>query len=211
MQARKFDEQLKTSVLSRLQGFERRESSKPDLRDAAVAIILAQCPASGQPSVLLTRRPETMNRHAGQYALPGGRVDAGESQVETALREVREEIGLTLTPSEVLGQLDDFETRSGFRISPFVMWCDHQEDLRPDPTEVDAVFHIPLTELNDPSIPKLSAASAGDHPVLSAFIPTLGHEIYAPTAALLVQFRDVALRGVHTRVAHFEQPAFAWK
>lgn len=206
-----FDEQLKAGVLRRLQDFEHRQSSTPGLRDAAVALILAQCPVSGQPSVLPTRRPKTLNRHAGQYALPGGRVDAGESPVEAALREVREEIGLALSPAEVLGRLDDFETRSGFRISPFVMWCDQQEDLHPDPAEVDAVFHIPLTELEAPGVPKLSTARTGDTPVLSAFLPTLGHEIYAPTAALLVQFRDVALRGVHTRVAHFEQPAFTWK
>ena len=176
-----------------------------------MAIVLARAPETGVPSVVLTRRPATMNRHAGQYALPGGRVDAGEGATQAALREVREEIGLSLRDEDILGRLDDFQTRSGFRIEPFVLWCEDVANLTPDPGEVEAVFFIPFDELNASDIPTLHALEAGESPVLSAYVPTLGHHIYAPTAAMLYQFREVGLRGEATRVAHFEQPSFTWK
>ncbi|MDU8927423.1 CoA pyrophosphatase [Alisedimentitalea sp. MJ-SS2] len=207
----RFDRHLRSDVHARLERFEAVQLEAAGLREAAVAIVLAQDPETGRPSVVLTRRPTTMNRHAGQYALPGGRVDAGETATQAALREVEEEIGLQLGKGDILGRLDDFETRSGFRIEPFVLWCGDVDRLAPDPREVEAVFFIPFTELDDTAIPTLHALQAGESPVMSAFLPTLGHHIYAPTAAMLYQFREVGLRGEATRVAHFEQPSFAWK
>ena len=82
--------------------------------------------------------------------------------------------------------------------------------LRPDPAEVAACYRVPLAELESPDIPILRRTSHGEHPVLSAHLPSVGHEIFAPTAALLYQFREVALAGRDTRVSHFEQPRFAW-
>ena len=207
----RFDQQLRTDIRTRMTRFEPVQLDGAGLRDAAVAIVVAEAPETGEPSVVLTRRPSSMNRHAGQYALPGGRVDPGETVEQAALREVHEEVGLDLGAGEVLGRLDDFETRSGFRIAPFVLWCADVAGLTPDPSEVEAVFFIPFGELDDPAIPTLHALERGENPVMSAFIPTLGHHIYAPTAAMLFQFREVGLRGMATRVAHFEQPSFAWK
>ncbi len=159
----------------------------------------------------MTLRPPKLNRHGGQYALPGGRLDDGESEVEAAQRELKEELGLDLDQDAVLGRLDQFPTRSGFRISPIVMWAADHAELRPDPSEVAQVFHLPLRELDSPDIPRLEKSDNSDHPVLSAFFPTLGHYMYAPTAAILYQFREVALRRRATRVSHFDQPTFAWK
>ncbi len=206
-----FEPELRQQIKTRLERHSVGEQSQAGLRNAAVAIVLATHTETRQASFLLTLRPEKLNRHGGQYALPGGRLDEGETEPQAALRELEEELGLTLSEDDILGRLDDYPTRSGFRITPIVLWCNDTSGLRPDPTEVARVFSIPLQELDDPDIPRLISSPTGDHPVLSAFIPTLGHYLYAPTAAILYQFREVALRGEKTRVAHFDQPKFAWK
>src|SRR3954452_7637562 len=77
---------------------------------------------AGGPAVLLTRRAARLRAHASQWALPGGRVDEGEEPVDAALRELREELGLDLGESDVLGLLDDYPTRSGYVITPVVLW-----------------------------------------------------------------------------------------
>lgn len=206
-----FNNDLQQQVRSNLSAFAIKELGQQDLRPAAVAIVMTKHPDGPDASILLTLRPDHMNRHGGQYALPGGRLDSGETPVEGALRELHEELGLSVDATRVLGTLDDYPTRSGFRITPVVAWADKPADLKPDPDEVAQVFHIPLSELDSPDIPTLSDAMPGEPPVLSAHLPTLGHEVYAPTAAMLYQFREVALRGNETRVAQYDEPAFAWK
>jgi len=206
-----FDEQLRERVTRNLAPFERRSLGGPALRQAAVALVMVAHRQSGATSILLTRRAKTLRRHSGQYALPGGRVDAGESCEQAALRELHEELGIEIASARVIGLLDDFATRSGYCITPVVVWGGVQSKIEPNPQEVAAVFHIPLSELVSPDIPQLASVSQSEHPVLSAPLPTLGHEVYAPTAAILYQFREVGLRGRFTRVAHFEQPTFAWR
>lgn len=206
-----FGLKLKRHIADNLGRFDRRPIVDPEKRKAAVALVVVPGEIEGHAALLLTKRPETLRRHGGQFALPGGRLDDGETDADAALRELREELGLTLSTSAILGQLDDFPTRSGFRITPIVAWADDLTDLQPDPTEVARVFRIPLADLESPDIPFLETSTASDHPVMSAPLATLGHRVYAPTAALLYQFREVALRGCHTRVAHFDQPRFAWK
>ena len=181
------------------------------LRRAAVAIVLTSAPDSDEACILLTRRPVTLKRHSGQYALPGGMLDPGEDSLQAGLREMEEEIGLSLKPSNMIGMLDDFGSRSGFCITPIVFWAGPHAVLTPAPDEVAVIFHIPLDELNDPRIPLMSDVEGTEKPVFSAPLPTVGHEIYAPTAAMLFQFREVALRNEMTRVGHIEQPQFAWK
>lgn len=210
-----FGPDLKRRLSDNLARFDVREIEDPDLRRAAVAIVVGPGGNGSDPAteatVLLTLRPTTINRHSGQYALPGGRLDAGETTVQAALRELDEELGLRLAADAVIGALDDYPTRSGFRITPIVAWTESSSDLTPAPDEVYKVFRIPLGELDSPGIPVLSEPTGDNHPVLSMVLPTLGHSMYAPTAALLYQFREVALRGAGTRVAHYDQPGFAWK
>ncbi len=202
---------LRQQVCSRLSEFPVRSLEDGDLRHAAVAVVVVRHPENNNASVLLTLRPDHMNRHGGQYALPGGRLDENETPEEAALRELHEELGLALTSDHIVGQLDDYPTRSGFRITPIIVWADDPADLMPDPNEVASVFHIPLEELDSPDIPILDDSGPGDRSVLSAHLPTVGHEVYAPTAAMLYQFREVAIRGNTTRVAEYDQPTFAWK
>jgi 8-oxo-dGTP pyrophosphatase MutT (NUDIX family) len=211
LQPYEFNHALRTQIQGHLDRFAPQPAELLDLREAAVAIVIVNNSETNQASVLMTLRPQKLNRHAGQYALPGGRLDEGETVVAAARRELHEELGLDLLEEHVLGQLDHFPTRSGFRISPIVMWASGTVELRPEPAEVAEVFLLPLTELDSPDIPRLSASKNSEHPVLSAYFPTLGHYMYAPTAAILYQFREIALRGVSTRAAHYDQPTFAWK
>ena len=194
-----------------LQGFRRQEIQEPDLRLAGVALVVAQSMDNSSACLLLTRRSTALRRHAGQYALPGGRVDEGETFQDAALRELSEELGLHYGPSSVLGVLDDYKTRSGFCIRPYVIWGGALDAMKPDPIEVAKVHQIPLGDLNNPDIPRLVPGEDPDRPVMGAPIASTGDIIHAPTAALIYQFREVAMHGRETRVAHFDQPQFAWK
>lgn len=164
---------------------------------------------SDAPALLLTRRAERMRSHAGQWALPGGRIDAGETPEQAALRELHEEVGLAIDASAVLGRLDDYATRSGYLITPVVVWAGAARQLAIHEAEVASVHRIPVNELLRADAPMLDHEHAADHPVLR--MPVGRSWIAAPTAAFLYQFREWLLLGRPTRVAHFDQPAFAWR
>ena len=164
---------------------------------------------SNAAALLLTRRALHLRNHAGQWALPGGRIEPGETPEQAALREVEEEIGLRLNPSQILGRLDDYATRSGFVITPIVVWAGAVPALQPSPDEVASVHRIGIGELMRPDAPMLETTPHSPHPVLC--MPIGNSWIAAPTAAFLYQFREVCLRGQTTRVAHFDQPMFAWR
>ena len=125
------------------------------------------------------------------------------------LRELAEEVGLAASPAQVLGCLDDYPTRSGYVITPVVVWAGAHAVLAPDPQEVSAVYRVRLDVLEHPDVPHLRTIPESDRPVIS--IAMLGHNVHAPTAAVLYQLREVAVHGRATRVDHFEQPVFAWK
>ena len=108
-----------------------------------------------------------------------------------------------------MGTLDDFTTRSGFVITPVVIWGDDRVDLIPSPAEVASIHRIPLTEFLRADAPVIRESPESGAPLL--LMPVGNTCIAAPTAAMLYQFREVALLGKSTRVAHYEQPAFAWK
>jgi 8-oxo-dGTP pyrophosphatase MutT (NUDIX family) len=203
-------ESLIEEVRANLRRFASERLSLPLEGRRHAAVALALIPGdSGTPSFVLTRRAAKLRNHAGQWALPGGRLDAGESPERGALREMHEEVGLALDERAVLGRLDDYGTRSGFVITPVVVWSGVHAELRPDPKEVTAVYRVPIAELSRPGIPHLRRIPESERPVIS--LPLLDTHIHAPTAAILYQLREVALFGRATRVAHFEQPLFAWK
>jgi 8-oxo-dGTP pyrophosphatase MutT (NUDIX family) len=205
-----FDATLRARVEANLARFDRHARPDPALKHAAVAATLVG-DAAGEACFLITRRASGMRNHPGQWALPGGRMDAGETANDAALRELGEELGLALELGAVLGQLDDFVTRSGYVITPVVCWGGDARALLPNPDEVAEVHVVPVRELENPDIPSLRAIPESDRPVLSLPMPVLGTSIHAPTAAVLYQLREVALHGRNTRVAHYEQPVFAWR
>ncbi len=216
---------LRQQLRRRLSGFELHTvetDPAPPMRLAAVALTLVeaglgpdleglpnQARWSKAPALLLTKRAGTLRSHPGQWALPGGRLDAGESPEQAALRELAEEVGLDLGAEAVLGRLDDFETRSGFLMMPVVVWGGAATGLRANPAEVASMHRIPLTELLRTDAPLLDVEPGLPAPVLR--MPLGSQHIAAPTAAILYQFREVCLCGRPTRVAHYEQPRFAWR
>lgn len=205
-----FDEGLRQRIADNLDAFPEKLIDDQDLRSAAVVIAVTTDPA-GTPAILLTRRPARKGRHAGQYALPGGKVDPGETSEQAAFRELSEELGLDLPPEALLGRLDDYATRSGFRISPFVVWAGASPEITPQPDEVAAVHFIPFDDLVSDAIPLFDPGETPERPVLFSRFPSLGTTLYSPTGSLVYQFREVAILGQPTRVAHFDQPRFAWR
>jgi 8-oxo-dGTP pyrophosphatase MutT (NUDIX family) len=164
---------------------------------------------SGGAAFLLCRRAAGLNRHASQWALPGGRLDPGEGPVDAALRELDEELGVRLGTDAVIGLLDDYATRSGYVMTPVVVWGGGRLDVRPHPGEVLAAYRIGLHQLMREDSPRFVAIPESERPVVQ--LP-LGHDlIHAPTAAVLVQFRWLGLEGRNDPVAEFEQPVFAWR
>lgn len=165
---------------------------------------------AGGAAFLLCRRAAKLSAHAGQWALPGGRCDADETAPQAALRELHEELGLHLGEDAVLGLLDDYVTRSGYVITPVVIWGGGDVHLIPDPAEVAYAYRIGLHELCRVDSPRFTTIAESDRLVVE--VPLGGDLIYAPTAAMLVQFRWVAIEGrIDERVDGFEQPVFAWR
>lgn len=163
---------------------------------------------SGGAAFLLCRRAAGLNRHASQWALPGGRLDDGESVIDAARRELHEELGVALGEEAVLGLLDDYTTRSGFVITPVVLWGGGPLQLDPEPGEVLAAYRVGLHELLREDSPRFVSIPESDRPVVQ--VPLGNDLIHAPTGAVLLQFRWLGLEGRSDSVAELEQPVFAW-
>ncbi len=234
-----YDEALREQIRERLAGHRRRAVTDPTKRHAAVALVLVDSelgedrvdPApvdewidgrpmpesldgrmvdvSGGAAFLLCRRASRLNSHPAQWALPGGRVDPGETMVEAALRELEEEVGIELPDSTVLGLLDDYPTRSGYVITPVVIWGGGRLDPHPAPDEVVAVYRVGLHQLQRADSPRFFAIPESPRPVVQ--IPLGNDLIHAPTGAVLLQLRWLCLEGRHDPVDELEQPVFAWK
>lgn len=200
---------LRARLAQGLSGHVRTAVAEAGLKHASVAIVVAAGETDGAASFILTRRAPRLNRHAGQWALPGGRLDVGETPVEAALRELEEEIALKLGPDDVLGHLDDYPTRSGYCITPIVVWAGPDATMTANPAEVASIHPIRLAELDRPDSPQFIEIAESDRPVIR--LPIGDSLVHAPTAAVLFQFREVAMHGRPTRVAHLEQPTFAWR
>ena len=207
-QTLRFDGELRRTMRANLETFERRAHRGNGLKPAAVTLVIVDN-EEGQPCFVLTRRAKKLRAHSGQWALPGGRIDGCETPEQAALRELSEEVGLEVGPERVLGLLDDYPTRSGYVITPVVVWGPRAPSLVANPTEVAEVYRVPLVDLDAPGIPETRGIPESTREVISMLL--LGHNIHAPTAAVLYQLREVAVWGRRTRVDHYEQPVFAWR
>jgi 8-oxo-dGTP pyrophosphatase MutT (NUDIX family) len=216
------NEALHERIRENLRGFEVRSLAREGLKQAAVALTVVDVADErgvygiqidefprDDGALILTRRSLKLKNHAGQWALPGGSVDAGEDPEDTALRELAEEVGLELPRENVIGRLDDFATRSQFVVTPVVVWAGPGVDLTPNPAEVESIHRIPVGEFLREDAPLLEDTVDSEHPILC--MPVGESFIAAPTAAFLYQFREVAILGNDTRVVHYDQPFFAWR
>jgi 8-oxo-dGTP pyrophosphatase MutT (NUDIX family) len=202
-------EDLRCEVARRCLAFPRCSGSSVGLARAAVAIVLLDGEGgSPEAALLLTQRAAGLRAHGGQWALPGGRVDAGETPIAAALRELAEEIGVHRSPADVLGLLDDYPTRSGYLITPVVVWAGVQSTLFPRPQEVASLQRVPLADIARPDAVDFVTIPESTRRVVR--VRMNGHLVHAPTAAIVYQFREL-LAGRTTRVADLEQPPFAWQ
>lgn len=234
-----YDDTLRAQFRTRLAGHRRRVAADPTKRHAAVAVVVVDSqvgedrvdpapvtdwiagrlmPAgldghmvdvSGGAAFLLCRRAARLNAHSAQWALPGGRLDPGETVIDAALRELDEEVGIRLDESAVLGLLDDYPTRSGYVITPVVLWGGGRLDPRPAPDEVVAVYRVGLHQLQRDDSPRFITIPESPRPVVQ--VPLGNDLIHAPTGAVLLQFRWLCLEDRHDPVDQLEQPVFAWK
>jgi 8-oxo-dGTP pyrophosphatase MutT (NUDIX family) len=207
--ARSFDDATRRNIAELCAAFTRQAAADaaPTLKRAAVAIALTEADDGNNTAFLLTRRSASLRAHSAQWALPGGRCDAGETPVDAALRELHEELGLALSERCVLGLLDDYPTRSGYLITPVVVWAGAAAAIVPNPDEVASVHRIGLDAIEQDTFTFVSIPESTRRVIRFRLG---GQHIHAPTAALIYQFREV-LAGRSTRVADLEQPVFAWK
>jgi 8-oxo-dGTP pyrophosphatase MutT (NUDIX family) len=208
---RPFDETTRRTIAERCAAFARlpKDPAGIELKRAAVAITLVEADeARGATALLLTMRAADLRAHRGQWALPGGRCDEGETAIAASLRELHEELGLALEASAVLGLLDDYPTRSGYLITPVVVWAEKKAAMSLNPAEVASVHRIAIEDIEQAQAFDFVAIPESARRVIR--FRHDGQFIHAPTAALIYQFREV-LAGRNTRVAELEQPAFAWK
>ena len=216
-----YDQTLRERIGTNLAGHDRRIVTDSTKRHAAVAVVVVDSevgedrvdPApvddwiagrpmeagldgrmvnvSGGTAFLLCRRASRLTSHAAQWALPGGRLDPGETPIDAALRELDEEVGIRLPDSAVLGMLDDYPTRSGYVITPVVIWGGGKLDPRPAPDEVVAVYRVGLYQLQRDDSPRFITIPESPHPVVQ--IPLGNDLIHAPTGAVLLHW--VAMLG----------------
>jgi 8-oxo-dGTP pyrophosphatase MutT (NUDIX family) len=205
-----FNAATRTMIETRLAAFTRIVEGQyaSGLKRAAVALVMVEAAPELETSLLLTLRASGLRAHSNQWAPPGGRCDPGETPVQAAIRELHEELGLQLTRDDVVGVLDDYPTRSGYLITPVVMWAHDSVQLMPNPGEVASVHRIALSQIARPQAFDFVAIPESDRRLIR--YSHFGHFIHAPTAALIYQFSEV-LAGRTTRVAELEQPVFAWK
>ena len=197
-------EALRLAIAGRLRRFERIASSSPGIAAAVGLVVLDE--EDGRACMPMFVRAAGLTRHPGQFALPGGKIDSGESAEAAAIRELREELGLMVDDGAVLGLLDDFDTQSGFTITPVVIWGGATvANLNPSRHEVAQLFLLTLPVLRS----AVAGARRGTSRAFCLELPWAA--IYAPTAAILYQFSEVALDGRSTRVNDFYQPPFARK
>jgi 8-oxo-dGTP pyrophosphatase MutT (NUDIX family) len=157
-------------------------------------VLLALLERPSGPTVLFTERAAHLQDHAGQVSLPGGRIAAGESPAEAALREAHEEVGLEPQAVDVIGSLDEFLTGTGFAVLPVIgVVTDREFVAKPDPREVAGVFEVPLGVILDRSAMAVGYFERHGSRLLTYELLYGGRRIWGATAAVLRNFQDVIL------------------
>lgn len=163
-----------------------------DMKPAAVLVPIIARPT---PTVLLTRRLDTLRAHAGQVAFPGGRIDAGDASIAAAaLREAHEEAAIPIKQVEVVGLLDDLHTGTGYRITPVVGIIPPDLPLAPHEAEVAALFEVPLAHLLEPANHLVKSGMFRGLKRQFYVIEHQQHYIWGVTASMIVNFAQTLER-----------------
>lgn len=157
-----------------------------DARDFRPAAVLAAITERDRPGILLIHRPSTMRAHPGQVALPGGKLDPGESPVEAALREAHEELGIPPAAVTVVGAGDLYRTGSGYAITPVIATIPADLKLVPNPAEVAQWFEAPLDFVLDPANHRRVPVEWQGRPHAYWEIVWNGNRIWGVTGGLIV-------------------------
>ena len=161
-----------------------------NLTPAAVLVPLVDRPSG--LTVLLTQRTAHLNDHAGQISFPGGRVEPDDpSHQAAALREAEEEVGLPPSHVEVIGTLDYYIVRSGYRVTPVVGFVNPPFEVKPDPFEVAEVFEVPLSFVINTDNHVMESRTAQGVERTFYVLPYENRYIWGATAGMLVNLTDV--------------------
>ncbi len=162
-------------------------------RDLIPAAVLIACLYRHEAlHIVLTKRSASLAKHPGQISFPGGRIDPDDSSAAAAaVREAWEEIGLLPTQTTLLGQLPDYITRTGYRISPFVAHITQTDNWVLQQQEVAEIFDIPLSVILDPVNPKIKIRYIDGKNYQTFVFPYQNYYIWGATAGILYQFRQV--------------------
>ncbi|HEX3244069.1 MAG TPA: CoA pyrophosphatase [Chloroflexota bacterium] len=153
------------------------------------AILILTYPLEGVPYLVLTLRPNSMRRHAGQICLPGGGYEPGDgSLLATALRETEEELGVPPHAIEIWGALDQSViTVSRYQITPFVGFARERPSFKPNPDEVAEIVEVPVSLLTDSTALREEIRELSTGPRAISFYPWREHKIWGATARVLGQ------------------------
>lgn len=155
------------------------------------AAVLVPLVARPEPTILLTLRSARLNAHAGQVSFPGGRMEAGETPEQAALRETEEEVGVPRAVPRILGRLPTVLTGTGYLITPVVSVLAPPFAVHADPSEVEEVFEYPLAALLDPAAPERRQQEFRGRMREFWVWPHERHYIWGATASVLVTLASV--------------------
>ncbi len=174
---------------------ERQRAAASALQPTPAAVLLLVVNHPREPTVVFTQRTAHLADHAGQISFPGGRVAPGdEGPAHTALREAREEVGIDPAGIEILGEMPDYHTSTGFRVRPVVGWAEQPPDYLPDPYEVAEVFEVPLAFLLETANHRYESAFYKGRLRHYWAMPWHGRFIWGATAGMLVTFQRIVAR-----------------
>ncbi|MEQ1517752.1 MAG: CoA pyrophosphatase [Usitatibacteraceae bacterium] len=184
------------------EGLQNQVAPQKSLKSAAVLILVINRPQA--QTVLFTQRTAHLTDHAGQISFPGGRVEDHDPSVEhTALRETVEETGVDGSRIALIGSIPRYTTGTGYLITPVVGWLEPPVEYRPDPTEVEECFEVPLDFLIAPENHRLESAMYKGRMRQYYSIPYGQRYIWGATAGMLVTFTRVL---ANARGLSFQRP-----
>ena len=200
-----FIESLKSQLAAALPGedaqFRMAPMARPRMREALAAapvvnqsaVLLYLFPKRQDWYLVLMKRPDYGGTHSGQVSIPGGRMESGESHLEAALREFREEIGVAVDCTGLLGRLSDlFIPPSNYLVQTFVAYTPQVPCYQPDPVEVEEILELPVSWLlNEAAVKRGRVMLSSGVYIESPYFEVAGHRVWGATAMILSELKQI--------------------